>query len=284
MTETANELIVGDPTPEDSFPPQWEYVVAPSIRNVLKCSRRSGKTEAKIRKANRAVVRALRVLYVGKVLRNMRHQFWIPFKDRLSRFGVSYKTDERDHVLRPEGGGMLMGISADDSKDIEKGRGYEWDLVMIDEAQSFPDDVLEPLIDMIVIPTLIKTGGTLDLGGTPPDPRKGDSIRGYFVRLIRQAEGHAPDCDNVKNPAKVTRCGCDLTAKRDPRKGWHLFQWTMFDNPFIPQENIHEAYAARGIGPGHPIWEAEVMGRIVNDPGNRVYPFDPERNSYREIP
>lgn len=282
---TDDEPIAGDPTPEDSFPPQWGYVTAASIRNVLQCSRRSGKTEGEIRKGNRNVVRGRRVLYVGRVLKNMRHQFWVPFKDRLSRNGVAYKTDERDHVLRlVDRPGMLMGISADDSKDIEKGRGYEWDDVMIDEAQSFPDDVLEPLIDMILIPTLIKTGGTLDLSGTPPDPRKGDSMRGYFVRLIRQAEGHAPNCENVRDPAKARKCDCDLTAQRDPRKGWHLFKWTMFDNPFIPKENIYEAYASRGIGPGHPIWETEVMGRIVNDPANRVYPFDPTRNTFAELP
>jgi hypothetical protein len=54
----------------------------------------------------------------------------------------------------------------------------------------------------------------------------------------------------------------------------------MFDNPHIPRGNVEEAYAARGIGPGHPIWESEVMGRLVYNPANRVYPFERGRNTF----
>jgi len=258
-TPVADDPIPGDPTEADSFPPQWRYITSDAIRNVVKCSRRSGKTEGEIRRGRRFILRGKNVLYIGRVLKNVRHQFWIPFKDAMSRYGVAFKTNEQDLVLRPEAGGMLMGMSADDTKDIEKGRGYKWDLAMIDETQSFPDDVLEQLIDLILIPTLIDTGGALDLNGTPPDPSKGDSMRGYFVRTIRQAEEH---------------------PSSDPRKGWRLHSWTMFDNPFIPQENVEEAYAARGVGPGHPIWESEVMGRLVDNPAARVFPYDEARNGY----
>lgn len=254
-----DDPILGDPDPADSFPPQWGYIASEAIRNVVKCSRRSGKTEGELRRARRRLVRAANVLYVGRVLKNVRNQFWVPFKDSMNRYGVPFKTNEQDLVLRPEGGGMLMGMSADDTKDIEKGRGYKWHLVMIDEAQSFPDEVLEPLIDLILIPTLIDTGGSLDMCGTPPDPSKGESMNGYFVRCIRAAQAN---------------------TSTDPRKGWRLHEWTMFDNPHIPRENIEEAYAARGIGPGHPIWEAEVMGRLVENAANRVFPWDDARNIY----
>lgn len=262
--QRVTEEIVGDPTAADSFPPQWTCVTSSALRIVCCCSRRSGKTETEKKRARRAIVRGKNILYIGRVLRNVRNQFWIPLKDELSRFGVAYKTDERDQVLRPaEGGGMLMGMSCDDIRDIEKGRGYKWDDVMIDEAQSFSDDVLEPLIDMVLIPTLIDTGGTLGLYGTPPDPTKGEAMRGYFVRMVREA---------MANPSE------------DLRRGWHLYHWTMFENPFIPKENIAEAYEARGIGPGHAIWEAEVMGRLVDNPANRVFPYDAAKNSYVELP
>ena len=269
MTEPSDveEPIIGDPTPDDSFPPQWRYVTSTALRNVVKCSRRSGKTEGKLRRGRRFFVRGKNVLYIGRVLKNVRHQYWQPFKNALAKAGIdmlskatsTVKPNEQDLVMRNDAGGMLMCISADDVRDIEKGRGYKWDLVMVDEAQSFPDEVLEPLIDMIVIPTLIDTGGALDLGGTPPDPTKGDATNGYFVRAIRQAEANKGG---------------------DPRKGWHLHGWTMFDNPHIPAENVEEAYAARGIGPGHPVWEAEVLGRLVDNPANRVFPYDVARNAY----
>lgn len=259
----AERVYPGD-DPGDSFPPQWDYITSPALRNIVKNSRRSGKTEGKIRRAQRFGIRGKNVLYVGRILKNVRHQFWTPLKDRLSRFGVGHKAEERDLVLRfTDGPGMIMGMSADDVKDIEKGRGYRWDLAMIDEAQSFPDDVLEPLIDYILIPTLIDRAGALDLGGTPPDPNKGEHVSGYFVRLIREA---------MKNVSK------------DPREGWRLHEWTIFDNPHIPAENVRQAYAARGIGPGHPVWEAEVMGRLVINPANRVLPFEDSRNTYEALP
>lgn len=259
----ADAPIVGDPTPEDSFPPQWRSVTSVALRNVVKCSRRSGKTETTLRRGRRFLVRGKNVLYVGRVLKNVRQQFVAPFRDSLHRYGVAFKEQAQDLVMRPESGGMLMAISADDVRDIEKGRGYRWDLVMLDEAQSFPDAVLEPFIDLILIPTLIDTGGALDLYGTPPDPDNGDAMAGYFVRTIREAAKNT-------NP--------------DPRKGWHLNEWDMFQNPHIPQENIAEAYAARGIGPGHPVWEAEVRGRLVDNPANRVFPYDSERNVYEDLP
>lgn len=257
------DILSGDPVEADSFPPQWAYTTSEAIRNVARCSRRSGKTEGEIRRARRFLVRKKQVLYIGRIMKNVRHQFWIPLKDSLARHGLAYKTNELDIVLRTESGGMIMGMSADDVKDIEKGRGYRWDLVMIDEAQSFSDAVLEPLIDMILIPTLIDTGGSLDLLGTPPDPSKGELASGYFVRTIREAEA---------NPST------------DPRKGWRLHAWTMFENPHIPRANIQESYAARGIGPGHVIWEAEVLGKLVDNPANRVFPWETDRNSYHELP
>lgn len=256
-------VIPGDPTESDSFPPQWDYITSEALRNLELCSRRSGKTEAKIRRGNRLVVRQKNVLYVGRILKNVRQQFWQPIKDRLTRVGVVYKTNEQDLVLRREGGGMLMGMSCDDIKDIDKGRGYRWDLVMVDEGQSFPDVVLRALIDYVIIPTLIDTGGMMDIGGTPPDPDKGDATDGLFVDLVRQA---------LKFPST------------DPRKGWRLHHWTMFDNPHIPRANIEEAYASRGIGPGHPVWEAEVMGRLVVNPAKRVFPYEPERNGFEDLP
>lgn len=256
--------IHGDSTAEDSFPAQWKYITSDAIRNVLVCSRRSGKTEGEIRRAARYLLRGQNVLYIGRILKNVRHQFWIPIKDRFSRLGVGYKTTEPDLVLRlNEGPGMLMGMSADDVKDVEKGRGFRWGLVMIDETQSFADSVLEPLIDYVLTPTLIDTGGSLDLGGTPPDPSKGEMTNGYFARTIREAQAQ---------------------PSSDPRKGWRLHHWTMFDNPHIDPEKIREAYAPRGIGPGHAIWEAEVMGRLVDNPANRVLPYDEMINGYTELP
>lgn len=262
MEDAAPTVIPGDPTPEESFPSQWNYVTSEWIRNVSCCSRRTGKTRGEILRARRFLVRQKKVLYVGKVLKNVRNQFWFPLKDSLARHGIEFKSTEPDVVLRTPEGGMVMGMSADDVKDIEKGRGYDWDLVLIDEGQSMADEVIEPLVDYILIPTLIDRGGTLDLNGTPPRPDKGDALTGYFVRTVRQA----------------------ALAGASPRQGWRLHHWTVFDNPFIDPARVYEAYSARGIGPGHPIWEAEVMGRLVTNAAHLVLPLDAAKNGYEALP
>lgn len=242
--------VVGAPLEAESFPQQWGFVKATSIRNVVKCSRQSGKTSAIRLRTRDQLVRGRKSLYIARVRRNVREQYYLPLKDEIARVGLVPERNEADFILRLPNGGMSMGMSADDISDIEKGRGYQWDDVVVDETQSFKDEVLEPLIDLILIPTLFKSGGSLSLGGTPPDPDKGDAMNGYFVRVIRKA-----------------------LQDRGLDDGWKLYEWTIFDNPHIPAANVHQAYKARGIGPGHPIWEAEVMGRLVDNPANRVFPF-----------
>lgn len=241
--------ITGAPSDTESFPKQWEYVKASTKRNTVLCSRRAGKTAGETLRARDFLSRGENVLYVGRVRRNVREQFWVPIKNDLSRLGVAYKTQEQDLVLRPtEGHGMIMGMSCDDVSDIEKGRGFKWGLAIVDEAQSFKDDVLKPLIDLIIIPTLIDVGGSLDLVGTPPD-----SMDGYFVEAV-------------------------LSDK------WTHFSWSVWDNPHIKEKDVREAYEARGIGPSHNIWEREVEGRMVINKAALVYPFDMSRNGYTEIP
>lgn len=256
------EPVPGAPVESESFPKQWGIVTATTLRNLIRCGRQAGKTCGIVKRKRNGLVRGRKVLYIGRIRRNVKIQFYRPVIEELIRAGakdrVDFERNEADFILHHKSGGMLMAISADDASDIEKGRGFTWDDVTIDESQSHPDDVLEPLVDKILIPTLFKGGGSLNLAGTVPDPERGEAVHGYFVRLIRRF------------------------LKLGVASGWTEHRWTTLDNPHIPQKNVYEAYAARGIGPGHPIWEAEVMAELVNSDAARVFPYDPKKNGFTD--
>lgn len=258
---SAVDPVPGAPLESDSFPKQWRIVKATSTRNLIVCGRQFGKTNAFRRRAHDKIVRGVMTLYVGRIRRNVREQFFLPLKDALSRAKVDYDRNEADMILRHASGGLSMAISIDDISDIEKGRGFTWGDVMIDEAQSHKDEVLTSFIEKIITPTLFKEGGTLNLGGTIPDPEKGESMNCYFTRLIH-----------------MTR----TLLKEGKRAPWEYFQESTLDNPHIPAQNVYDGYAALGIGPGHPIWEAEVMGNLVENPAARVFPYEATRNSFTD--
>lgn len=236
---------VRHPAPGDSFPVQWSYVTCEDRRIALLCSRQAGKTQGTRLRARRALAAGRKVLYVAMIRENAVEQFFAPLVQEVRDSGWPLGQHDVNWTylyLRPPGDGLVHAWSADSRRAVPKGRGYQWDEVVIDEAQSFPDDVLLPLLDHVIIPTLIKRRGTLVVQGTPPD-----ALRGYFVEAWESGK-------------------------------WTRFGWSIFDNPHIPRENVQEAYAARGIGPGHPIWEREVEGRLVADPEAVVYPYDRARN------
>jgi hypothetical protein len=232
------------PVPEESFPGQWSYVTSEAKRIALKCGRQWGKTSGHRLRARRNLSRARRTLYIHMVRDNANEQFFQPLMLELADAGWEMDTNETHLIARATNGGVVKAWSADDVRAIRKGRGFQWDDVILDESQSFPEDVITPLMDHVIIPTLFKTGGSIVLSGTPPEVEGG-----YF---IRSWEGGA----------------------------WERHGGAIFENPHIPAEHVREAYATRGIGPGHPIWEREVMGLMVTDPDALAYEYRRGRNDY----
>lgn len=231
----------------DSFAAQWPYISSTARFNAIVCSRRAGKSSAAVRRAA-AVLAArpgARVLYLTLVRRNARKYFWAPMRDYLRAHGCPHEANESGEkglTITALGGYMEAG-SCDDASDIEKARGDQWDLVIIDEAQAFRDEVIRALIDEAILPSLGDRRGSLDVLGTPPPA----GPIGYLY--------------DVYTGGAFAR-----------------HHWTLFENPHFPVGEVEELCKARGLTPDHAIYKREFLGEFIVDPDSLVYEYEAGRN------
>lgn len=242
------------PLEAESFPPQWEYVSSPSSYNAVCCSRQAGKTYGATLAAGLVLSRpGTRVIYATLIRRNAKKLFWWPMLDGLKAWGWETAQDEAnesDLMLWLPNGSFLQALSCEKMADLERIRGDQADLFIVDECQSPRDDVLEALVTRIVPMMLAKRRGRLDLLGTVPEVEPCV----FSERLDGFATGKFP--------------------------GWRSFSWSCFDNPHMDRENVLATAREAGLAPGHPVYEREVLGRRIKDPSKLAYEYSREKNHY----
>ncbi len=230
-------------TAVDSFPKQWAYVTSLARFILLHCSRRAGKTRGTALRTAKlcSEIPGRRVLYINLTALNAQLQFFDRLKVILDKKRIPYRADNSDLLLYFGNGSFVRAMGCDNLGEVKTKLGDGWDEVIVDEMQSYADAVLYELIDRAIMPMLLDSNGSLVCQGTPPVTKAG-----FWYTLITKS----------------------TFAK---------FEWTLFDNPHIRGDAL-ETYKARGIGPGHPVWEREICGRICVDPTLQVFCFDPEKN------
>jgi hypothetical protein len=229
----------------ESFTEQWGFITNSARFLLLMCSRRSGKTDGAIRKTERhcVMVPGFRVLYIGHVHLNSKLQFFLPLLDLFDKHKVAYEANRSDLICTLGNGSFIRAVGCDKISEIRKKLGDKWDYIIIDETQDFEDELLRTLIDKALLATLIDKGGRMIVMGTPPVTEAG-----LFYELWTESE-------------------------------WDKLNWNMLANPYInAAKEIAEVYGPRGIGPGHPIYQREVLGLIAIDPDALVFCYSPERN------
>jgi hypothetical protein len=232
-------------TEADSFARQWDYVAAKTRFNAVVCSRRGGKTEGAVRRTALLITEkpGARVLYITLIRRNSRKLFFEPLRAYLQAKGVAFEPNETDLTLKLANGSYVECSSCSDLDDVDKHRGDKWDLVLIDEAQSFRDEVMRMLVDEALLPSLGDRRGSLDLLGTPPP----SGPVGYLYEVFSSGR-------------------------------FGRFHWSLFDNPHFPQDEIKTLCEARGLTPEHPIYKREFLGEFVVDLESLVYEYLVGRN------
>jgi hypothetical protein len=243
------------PALEDSFPEQWEYITAQENAAVC-CSRQAGKTSGAELKAERVLARpGTRVIYATLIRRNGKKLFWWPLLDGLVKRGwpnVREQANESDMMLWLPNGSFLQALSCEKMADLERIRGDQADLFLVDECQAPRDDVLAALVTKIVPMMLAKRRGTLDLLGTVPE---------------------AEPCVFSNRLDGIDESGRKLV-------GWKTFGWDCFANPFMDPDAIIAEATKSGLFPGHPVYEREILGRRVKDPSRLAYEYQAGRNDY----
>ncbi len=252
----------GDRVTAHLFPEQHAFVMDKSPAKVAKCSRRAGKTMGV---AAALVKSALDYptgenCYIGPTRTQAKRLLWSKLKQLNQRYQLQIRFVETELEARFPNGSVIYVDGADKSDRVEKFRGMAFVLVVIDESASFKAHI-ELLVRDVLKPTLEDHQGSIALVGTP----------GYFlVGLFFEA----------------------CIAKT----GWSQHSWTILDNQEFPRwagrSNWRERARAwleelrerEAFAEDDPTYIREWLGEWIIETATLVYRYDPDRNSYTNLP
>lgn len=215
-------------------PKQLAFTSSTSKRRAAKCTRRAGKSvgvlsESLARCLERPRYRALychatREEALRIAWRGDNRDGWRDLVDDIGlRVAFTRKAFESDHEtdclvnetslsIEFRNGSQLLIFCADSAKDADKLRGGQKDLIIVDEAQKFPD--LAYFVDEVAMPMLARRSG-IDAGemwmtGTPSRQLAGL----FYEATLEQGQG--------------TR-----KTGKDGKAAWEVHEWTVADNPYF---------------------------------------------------
>lgn len=189
-------------------------------------------------------------LYITLSRINAKRLAWEILKGLADEWKLGAVPSEGELLLTLPNGARVYLTGCADMGEVEKFRGLPLAVVVVDEAQSFPTQLLQKLIDEVLTPALMDFNGVLVLVGTP-----GPVPVGYFHDCVVSTS-------------------------------WEHFAWSVFDNPHIqrksgrtPRELLDDELKRRGVTESDPVIQREWFGRWVLDPNSLVFAFAPTRNT-----
>lgn len=234
---------------------QAAFVTDPCKRKTALCGRRGGKTTAIAGWLYEGMVLkpGTRQVYIGLSRGLARQILWDGIMAKMAKeYGLPLRESTRDgHLIIQHANGSSLWIAGcDDKREVEKFRGQAFFRACIDEAQGFPDDMLQPLVEEALEPALADHEGAIALTGTPSPIDVG-----YFHSATT---GVAP--------------------------GWSSdHHWDVRDNPHFSaraDEMLAETRARNGWDENHPTYQREWLGKWVHDASALVYPFARDVNAW----
>jgi len=228
--------------------PQIGFVFDDSDFVVACCSRRAGKSTGGRRKILRKLLAKPESLtfYITLTRQSAKRLMWDPLKADLWNLRIPYEANETELSLTlPSNGSRVWLAGANDGAQIDRLRGHAPDLALIDEPQSMRERVLRPLVQDVLIPSMLDRRGQICLTGTP-----GPVPDGYFYEACHS-------------------------------EGWSRHHWTMLDNTTWSREYVEEFLARTrkhmGWSEDHPTYRREFLGEWVWDKDILVLSaFNPE--------
>lgn len=257
------------------FPAQQSLLLDPHPYKSLRTPRRGGKSYAGAAAATylQLTKPGANVLILGLTHDSVKKSFWFTLKALWSKFGLTPHTNETALSWTWEDGGRGVLAGAETKEKMERLRGWEMDLVIVDEAKSFSPDNLEYLIQDVLKPALMSRDGHLWAIGTP-----GSILDGPFY-WATQPDIEDPD---GRVHATVNVPGVPMT------KFWSAHSWTLLENggngvneDGVPLQWVRALFDKdlNGWDDQHPTWRREYLGEWVQDDGALVYAFLPLRAS-----
>ncbi len=245
----------------NAFDKQLEFIKDPSKQKVLFCTRRSAKSfTAGLYLVFEALLNAgCNCLFIGLTRQSAKDIIW---KDILNvidqKFQLNAVFNKSDLTMTFPNGSVIAvtGVDAEEN-EMNKLLGRKYRLVTIDEASMYTID-LRNLVYGILGPAMVDPNdggesGTICLMGTASN-----FPRGLFY---------------------------DITICKE--KGWKLFKWTAYDNPYISKQwhaNILKIKDERPDYINTPQFKQWYLNEWVIDEEKLVYRVDPDKNLVKGLP
>lgn len=234
---------------EHAFPKQKEFILDPSRRKTLFCTRRSAKSyTGGLHMVHFAMqYPKVNIGFVGLTRASAKAIIW---KDILKVIDDKYHLEatfnHTDLMMRLPNESEILVFGADaDENEMKKLLGRKFKLLIIDEASMYSISIAN-LIGLVE-PALIDEDGTICLLGTASD-----FPRGLFY---------------------------DITTGKD--NSWKLFKWSAYDNPYVARQwhaTIEKIKVERPLYMDTPQFKQWYLNQWIVDEEKLVYRFSASRN------
>lgn len=241
---------------DPNFPKQDEFIDDPASLKVAFCTRRAGKSYSCAMLLADAAERTpgSSVLYLAKTRDTAKRILW---KDCLTPVNQRYGLNMKGHLVElsmthPNGSVIYLSGADANPDELEKLLGQKYSRVVIDEAQSWKQD-LKDLVYNKLKPAVADYRGQIILAGTPSNKRSG-----LFYEITR---GLIP--------------------------GWKVCQWSAYDNPYIKEKWALEIQELKEANPNiesDPGFRQNYLGEWTIETDALVYQYNQERNYQSELP
>ena len=236
---------------ESLFLNQQNFIFSADELSLACCTRRAGKSHAC---AIGLLVQALasphsECLYIG-LTRLTAKNIMVPNIERLLKnYEIEYEffKSELRFVFKNSSQIVLTGVG-DSVKGIQKLLGVAYNLVVIDEAQSFPPHIKELVYEVLMI-TIAERKGRIRMIGTP-----GMIASGFFY---------------------------DVFLGKEIQSRWTTHHWSWTENSAVNgliEEQIKRMVESNPLIQDTPAFKRNYLGEWVADDGSLVYKFNAHKN------
>jgi hypothetical protein len=241
---------------ESSFPAQTNFILDPSKKKAVQCTRRAGKSFG----GGLYLVKEIHenpgvsCLYIALTRLSAKAIMWKDvYKPINDKYNLGLQFNQTTLTIAHPNGSIIYNLGVDtDEKEREKILGQKFKLIVIDEAASFSIDMLD-LIERILGPTIVDYGGTICMIGTA-----GNLTKSYYY--------------DVTN-GKIA--------------GWSVHKWSAEDNTFIAdkwKEHVKEITSKNPLIIETAWFKQMYLNQWVIDTDKLVYKFSETKNRASSLP
>jgi hypothetical protein len=237
---------------------QRQLIDDPARSKSARCPRRSGKSFAVTHYAFIVALRkpGARVALITLTLKSGKRNYWGLFRQLNDEFGLQCEFNETNMEIRFPNGSYLFLSGAETLNEIEKLRGDQYDLAIIDECKSFSDRIFQELLEDVLTPALLDREGTKVIIGTP-----GTVLAGEFYR----ATNHRATVKTDKGDRVVTWAYEERKSKGRKSYKWSFHSWTLEDNANWQPDDETDEIALAASAKFKTIWAGALQEKEDNN-------------------